>query len=100
MAARGPVSAAIGRHDRSFSARVVAAALTLANRGQGLLAQFGKRGVQIRSGRARLGLKLVGYGYGSTLAAIDEVVPRAQANRVVYPRAAGSASGTRTGRWG
>jgi len=89
VAARGPVSAAIGRDDRSFSARVVAGALTLRNRGQGLLAQFGERGVQIRAGRARLGLNLVGYGYGSTLSAVDAVAPWAQANRVVYPRAAG-----------
>jgi hypothetical protein len=89
LAARGPVSAALGHDDRSFSARLVAGALTLSNSGQGLLARFGERGVQIRSGRARLGLSLVGYGYGSTLAAVGGVMPRAHANRVVYPHAAG-----------
>jgi len=87
LAARGPVSAALGRDDSSFSARVLAGALTLSNRGQGLLARFGERGVQIRSGRARLGLRLVGYGYGSEMAAVGGVAPRAQANRVVYRHA-------------
>ncbi len=68
---------------------VLSGALTLSNPGQGLLARFGERGVQVRSDHARLGLRLVGYGYGSALAAVGGVMPRAHANRVVYPHAAG-----------
>ena len=88
-AARGPVTATLGRDVSTYRARVVGDALTLSNPRQGLLAQFGEQGVQIRSGRARVGLSLVGYGDGSTLAAVRAVAPRAQGNRVVYSHAAG-----------
>ena len=88
-AARGPVSAALRRDDSTYRARVVGGALTLSNPRQGLLAHFGEHGVQIRSGRARLGLSLVGYGDGSMLAAVRAVAPRAHGNRVVYSHAAG-----------
>ncbi len=88
VAARGAVSSALGRDDPSYRARTVAGGPTLSNAGQHLVARFGGSGVEVRSGRARLGLSLVGYGYGSGLRPVAAALPRAQANRVVYARGA------------
>jgi hypothetical protein len=83
-AARGPVSRALGRDDPSYEARAVAGGLTLRNGAQRLVARFDASGVEVRSAHARLGMSLVGYGYGSTLRPVAAAVPRAQANRVSY----------------
>jgi hypothetical protein len=76
----------LGRDDPSYRALTVAGGFTLPNRGQHLLARFGARGIEVRSGRALLGLSLSGYGYGVALQAVAPASPRAQANRVVYER--------------
>jgi hypothetical protein len=88
LAARGPVSEALGRGDRSYSVRGRPGALRVVNRGQRLAAGFGTSGVRVRSGRARLGLGLRGVGYGEAVRAVGPAVPRAHANRVVYRRGA------------
>jgi len=84
VAARGPVSNALGRDDPSYGALTVAGGAVLRSPGQRLVARFGVDGVSVRSGRGRLGLRLVGYGYGGALAGVGEASPRAYANRVVY----------------
>jgi hypothetical protein len=86
VAARGAVSTALGRDDPTYRARAVAGELTLYSSGQRLVARFDGRGVQVRSGRARLGMSLVGYGYGSALRPVAAASPRAQSNRVSYFR--------------
>jgi hypothetical protein len=68
VAARGPVSNALGRDDPSYGALTVAGGAVLRSPGQRLVARFGVDGVSVRSGRGRLGLRLVGYGYGGALA--------------------------------
>jgi VCBS repeat-containing protein len=88
VAARGPVSEALGRRDRGYSVRGRPGALRVVNRGQRLVAGFGASGVKVRSGRARLGLGLRGVGYGEAVRAVGRAVPRARANRVVYRRGA------------
>jgi hypothetical protein len=98
LAAQGAVSRALGRDDPSYDARAVAGVLTLRNRGQRLVARFDGRGVEVRSGRAQLGMSLVGYGNVDALRPVAAASPRAQANRVEY--GLGGLSGMRTGRWG
>ena len=87
VAAQGAVSRALGSDDPSYRALALAGGFRLRNRGQDLVARFGARGVEVRSGRAWLGLSLSGYGYGGELRALAAVSPRAQGNRVVYGRA-------------
>jgi FG-GAP repeat len=84
VAAQGAVSRALGRDDPSYRALAGAGGFRLRNPGQGLVALLGARGVEVRSGRARLHLSLSGYGYGGTLRALAAVSPRARGNRVVY----------------
>jgi hypothetical protein len=84
LAAQGAVSRALGRDDPSYDARAVAGVLTLRNRGQRLVARFDGRGVEVRSGRAQLGMSLVGYGNVDALRPVAAASPRAQANRVEY----------------
>jgi hypothetical protein len=86
LAARGAVSRALGRDDRSYDARALTGGLVLRNAGQDLVARLDRSGVAVQSGRARLGLSLVGYGYGDALRPVAVVSPRAHANRVVYAR--------------
>ncbi len=86
VAAQGAVSRALGRDDPSYRALVLAGGFRLRNPGQGLVALLGARGVEVRSGRAWLGLRLSGYGYGGELRALAAASPRAQGNRVVYGR--------------
>jgi hypothetical protein len=86
VAAQGAVSRALGRDDPSYRALALAGGFRLRNRGQGLVALLGARGVEVRSGRARLHLSLSGYGYGGTLHALPAATLRAQSNRVVYGR--------------
>lgn len=88
LAARGPVSEALGRDDRAYHVRRSAGALRLANRGQRLAASFGAAGVRVRSGGARLGLGLRALGYGEALPPVGRALPRAHANRVAYRRGA------------
>jgi len=86
-AAQGAVSAALGRDDPADQARAAAGGLSLRNAGQRLVARFGDSGtVQVSSGDARLGLSLVGYGYGGALQPVGAASPHAEANRVVYTR--------------
>jgi trimeric autotransporter adhesin len=80
VAARGPVSAAIGRHRAAY--RV--SGLRLRNPGQRLRARFSPAGATIVSGSERARLGLVGYGRSGALRAVRPVAPRAAGNRVDY----------------
>jgi hypothetical protein len=80
LTARGPVSAALGRHRRGY--RIVG--LRARNRVQRLGATFSARGVTIASGAANARLRLAGYGRGSAVREVAPVAPRVRANRVDY----------------
>jgi hypothetical protein len=84
VAARGAISAALGRDERAF--RVVSGpdGLSAQNPSQALVASFGRRGVRVSSGGLELGLSLSSFGRGSQLAPVSPVLPRANANRVLY----------------
>jgi hypothetical protein len=83
LAAQGPVSAALGRDAPAY--RVVA--LRARNRAQRLGVAFAPDGVTVLSDAARVHLALAGFGYASAVGGVGVVLPRAQANRVVYARA-------------
>jgi hypothetical protein len=83
-AARGPVSAALGRHEAGF--RVVG--LRARNPGQRLGVTFSRAGATVASGSARAHLGLVGYGRASAVRPVGPATPRVDVNRVRYARGA------------
>ncbi|HXR28215.1 MAG TPA: hypothetical protein VN772_01460 [Solirubrobacteraceae bacterium] len=86
LAAQGPVSAALGADAPAYLVRGVAGGLLASNAAQRLSARFEDAGVSVSSGATHLHLRLRAIGYGSSLRALGEVVPRAVANRVRYAR--------------
>ena len=80
IAARAPVSAALGAHEPGY--RVVG--LRARNPRQRLTASFSRAGLSVASGTAHLRLKLIGYGHGSALRDVGSVAPHPAANRVDY----------------
>ncbi len=87
LAARGPVSAALGADSPAYRVAAAGGALTASNPAQHLSASFTSSGVSVASGGARLGLSLRGVGHGSTLGTLASVAPRAHGNHVLYTRA-------------
>jgi hypothetical protein len=83
LTARGPVSAALGRHQSAY--RI--AGLRARNRVQRLGATFAPGGVTIASGAASARLRLAAFGHGAALRPVDSVAPRVRANRVDYAHA-------------
>ena len=80
LAARGPLSAALGRQERAY--RVVG--LRTHNTRQGLGATFSTAGVRISSASTHLSMHLVDYGHAGALRTLGAVAPRASGNRVDY----------------
>ena len=83
LAARGPVSAALGRDERNY--RVLG--LRARNPTQGLGVAFSRAGVTVAAGKTRVHLSLIAYGHGRTLERVGSVAPEVLANRVAYPHA-------------
>lgn len=84
--AQGPISAVLGKHDSSYRVHPNANGLRGENLRQGLVAEFTRRGAEVRSHNERWGLETRGYGYGNALHTAKAVAPRANANRVEYRR--------------
>ena len=83
LGAVGPISAVLGRDLPGYGV----VGLTATNAEQDLRAEFSSTGVKVVSGRLRLGLALVGYGYAGSsgaLPALAPVAPVAGANRALY----------------
>ncbi len=80
MAAQGPISAALGSEGPAYRLR----GLEAVNPAQQLRAGFSRRGVDVASGKARLGMTLSAYGYASTLEPVGAALPHASVNRVSY----------------
>jgi hypothetical protein len=85
-AARAGISAALGREDRSYEIARHGGELTATNPEHELSAVFKAGGVNIRTGKADLGMTMLSYGYGERLRSVGPAVPRASANRVEYKR--------------
>jgi hypothetical protein len=86
VVAQGVVSGALGADTRAYRVTSSGGVLGALNPAQRLRTRFGRSGVLIGSGGARLGLSLQGVGYGSSLEELGEIAPRVQSNRVVYAR--------------
>ncbi len=87
MGAVGPISAVLGSDLPSY--RIADLATT--NVAKDLRAVFSSRGVTVVSGRLRLGIALVRYGYAGasgTVPSLTQVPPVTRANRVVYAHGA------------
>jgi hypothetical protein len=82
VAARGPLSAALGRQERGYQVT----GLHATNAGQRFGATFSRGGVTVASGSAWLRLRLAGYGRESALQKPASASPRAVENRVDYLR--------------
>ena len=66
LGAVGPISAVLGRDLPGYGV----VGLTATNAEQDLRAEFSSTGVKVVSGRLRLGLALVGYGYAGSSGAL------------------------------
>ena len=83
VAARGPVSAALGRDEPRY--RVLG--LRARNPAQRLRVAFSAAGVTVASGKTRVHLALLAYGRESALERVRSVSPEVLANRVAYAHA-------------
>jgi hypothetical protein len=85
--ARGQISASLGADDPAYRVHRLGPHVVRAlSAPQRLSARFGSSGVTLRSGDAKLGLRLSAFGFGGSLHTPDDVAPRAAANRVTYVR--------------
>jgi hypothetical protein len=84
VAARGPVSAALGAEGRAYRVSRSGGRFTASSPVQRLSASFTRSGMSVRSGPTEVGLGLLAVGYGSALAPLAQVAPSAHANRVLY----------------
>jgi hypothetical protein len=82
-AARGPVSAALGRHAPAY--RV--AGLRARNPAQRLRASFSPAGATVAAGTAGERLRLAGFGRATAVQDVAPVAPQVSANRVDYAHA-------------
>jgi hypothetical protein len=82
VAARGPVSSALGRDQAAYRL----AGLLARNPAQGFSAWFGRSGVAITAGSASFEIGLRALGRGSVLRAVPSVAPITGANGVSYRR--------------
>jgi trimeric autotransporter adhesin len=85
LAARGPVSAALGSELPAY--RVLSAgrgAWRAVSGDEALRVAFGSKGARVSSDGFAVGLRLVGIGYGNSLAGVTAVMPSARGNRVTF----------------
>jgi hypothetical protein len=80
LAARGPVSAALGLDQAAYRLD----GLVARNPAQRLVARFGRSGVAITAGSARFDIGLRAFGRGDALRALPAVAPVAGASGVSY----------------
>ena len=86
LAAQPAISDALGRSDSGFQAKLVDNGLHADNTPHGMAADFTRKGIELRHGKVRWGLRLRGFGYGNALTTVHEASPSSSANRVEYRR--------------
>ena len=84
LAARGPVSAALGASDPAYRVSASKGGFAAASPAQRLSLRFDRSGVALDSGATHLRLSLRAVGYGTSLRALGTVAPLVRGNRVVY----------------
>jgi IPT/TIG domain/FG-GAP repeat len=84
-AAQQAISTALGEQASSYRVSVAGAGILEArNPAQRLRARFARAGLAVSSGALNVGLSLRQIGYGTSLSAVDAVVPTGVLNRVSY----------------
>ncbi len=86
LAAQGPVSATLGSNSPAYRVRAYGDGFRASSPAQRLSSSFLTSGVSVTSGATHVRLSLRGVGYGSSLAALAAVAPKAHGNRVDYVR--------------
>ncbi len=84
LAARGPVSEALGGGDRRFWVRRADGGFAAMNGGQRFAVRFSRFGATLVAGSRRVSLGLAGVGYGGRLRGLALVAPVARRNRVAF----------------
>ncbi|HEY4427102.1 MAG TPA: IPT/TIG domain-containing protein [Solirubrobacteraceae bacterium] len=85
LAARGPISMALGRDASSYRVRRASGRSAVArNVSQRLSAGFSSSGVRLRSGELSAMLRLQAVGYGTSMSTVGRVAPTVKSNRVLY----------------
>ena len=84
MAARAPVSQAIGSSQPAYRVRTNGSGLTASVGPERLSSSFAPAGVTVRSGQTSVGMRLTGVGYGTALRPVGTAVPLPSDNRVTY----------------
>ena len=84
LAARGPVSAALGGDSPAYRVSADRGALRAASPAQHLSTTFTSSGASVTSGATRVALSLRGVGYGSSLSSVAAVAPDPHENHVLY----------------
>ncbi len=84
LAARGPVSAALGADSPIYRVRAIGDGFTAATPAQHLHTVFTRSGVSVATGTTQVELSVRAFGYGSSPAATSDVAPRLRGGRVVY----------------
>ena len=85
LAARGPVSEAVGADSAAYRIRRTRAGIIkAATPAQRFRSSFTGAGASVRAGATRVALRLRGVGYGSALTTLAPVSPKVQAHRVLY----------------
>jgi hypothetical protein len=87
IAARAPVSAALGAQNPEFAVAPSASGLRASNPAQSMELAFSRAGVSLTATRTHVSLALVGAGQGRIFVAVAPANPRATGNRVTFERA-------------
>lgn len=85
-AARGPISRALGRDQRTFFAHRAGGALVIADGVAGLRVRFTRHGASVSVGQLVWPLGLSAVGHGARVGSLPAASPTAQANQVRYAR--------------
>jgi Bacterial Ig-like domain (group 3)/FG-GAP repeat len=84
--AQSQISATLGKDDSNYHFAPQPHGFTAENSKHALSAEFTPSAADLRSGNNHWSIALRGYGYGSELVAINEIMPHANANRLEYLR--------------
>ena len=84
VAAQPSISAVLGRDIRDYHVQAADGGFSATNPHQNLAARFAPGGVEVRHGRSRWAMTLLGWGYGDAIAKLDAATPQASSNRVEY----------------
>jgi hypothetical protein len=100
IAAQSVASAVLGADNPAYRIGAARMGYQARNPAQSLHMRFATGGVQVSSGKLRLGLSLRGVGYGDSVHSSSAVQPSARANRVSYARPGGLLEWYRNGPLG